>query len=59
MRRIRWTFRIVALALHMAILSLRVKAVVGPYFPYIRFVMVERRTLRKLWQEWQAIQNNI
>lgn len=59
MRRIRWAFRLIALALQMAILSLRVQAVVGPYFPYIKFVLVERQTLRKMWQEWRAIQEYI
>lgn len=58
MQKMRWNFRIIALVLRIAWLGLRIRAIVHPYFPYIKFVWVERRTLRQLWQEVQAIQNN-
>lgn len=58
MRRMRWNFRILSLLLRTALLSLTIRAVFQPYFPYIKFVWRERRTLRQVWQEIQAIQSN-
>lgn len=59
MRRISWTFRIISLVLSTALLSLRIRAVIHPYFPYIKFMWFERRTLRQVWQEVQAIRGQV